>query len=307
VDKNETAFKSGFVAIVGRPNVGKSTLLNSLLGEKVAIITNKPQTTRNNIRGVLDTPTKQIVFTDTPGIHVSKNKLGENMVKSAESTAAGADVILLVTAPTTSGTVHKQDATIIQKMAVAQSATPKFLVLNKIDTIQRAEILPIVDAYKDLCNFAEIIPLSALNGDNLMDLRDSITKYLPNGPRYFPEGTVTDASDEYLIAEMIREKALYLMQEEIPHGIAVEILSLQLREDKPIIDIQVNIYCEKSSHKGMIIGKNGTMLKDIATRARLDIQRIYDEKINLQLWVKVKENWRDNDFLIRNFGLKSEN
>jgi len=300
-------FKSGFAAIVGRPNVGKSTLLNSLLGEKVAIITNKPQTTRNNIRGVLNTATEQIVFVDTPGIHVSKNKLGENMVKSAETTAVGADVVLLLTAPTVGGRpVHKQDEAIIHKMAAGKAAVATFLVINKIDTIQKNEILPIVDAYKDLFDFTEIVPISALKGENLMNLRDLVTKYLPTGPRYFPEGVVTDASDAFLVAEMIREKALYLLQEEVPHGIAIEILSLKLREDKPIIDIQANIYCEKNSHKGMIIGKQGAMLKEIATRARMDIQRIYDEKINLQLWVKVKENWRDSDFLIRNFGLKSE-
>lgn len=300
-------FKSGFAAIVGRPNVGKSTLLNSLLGEKVAIITNKPQTTRSNLRGILNNVDCQIVFVDTPGIHAAKNKLGDNMVKSAESVVSGADVILLVTAPNQSGRlVNKLDGEIIQKMGKAKSATKKILVINKIDTIQKGEILPIVDAYKDLCDFEEIIPISALKGENLSDLRDSIEKYLPEGPRYFPEGMMTDASDAFLVSEMIREKALYMLQEEVPHGVAVEILSMKLREDKPIIDIQANIYCEKASHKGMIIGKQGAMLKSIATRARMDIERIYEEKINLQLWVKVKENWRDSDFYIRNFGLKGD-
>ena len=299
-------FKSGFVAIVGRPNVGKSTLLNSLLGEKVAIITNKPQTTRNNIRGILNGPDNQIVFIDTPGIHASKTKLGENMVKSAESTVSGADIVLFLTSPPNPGTsriIRPLDAEIAARLS---KASKKFLVINKIDTVQKAEILPIVDAYKGLADFAEIIPISALKGENLADLRDSIIKYLPTGPRYFPEGMVTDASDAFLVAEMIREKALYLLQEEIPHGIAVEILSLKLREDKPIIDIQANIYCEKPSHKGMVIGKQGAMLKNIATRARMDIERIYEEKINLQIWVKVKENWRDSDFFIKSFGLKGE-
>jgi len=294
-------FKSGFAAIVGRPNVGKSTLLNSFLGEKVAIITNKPQTTRNNIRGILTGSDSQIVFVDTPGIHKPKHKLGKNMVKLAESSMADGDVILFVIAPT----IHSADKEIAKRLS--QSKGVKFLVINKIDTIDKGEILPIVDAYKELCDFAEIIPISAIKGENLLTLKENIIKYLPNGPRYFPEGMVTDAADAFIVSEMIREKALYLLQEEIPHGIAVEILSLTKREDKPIIDIQANIYCEKSSHKGMIIGKGGAMLKDIATRARMDIERIYDEKINLQLWVKVKENWRDSDFLMRSFGFRDDN
>ena len=294
-------FKSGFAAIVGRPNVGKSTLLNSFLGEKVAIITNKPQTTRNNIRGILTSNEFQIVFVDTPGIHTPKHKLGKNMVKMAENSMADGDVILFVIAPAITGF----DKEIARRLANNKGV--KFLVINKIDTITKGEILPIVDAYKELCDFAEIIPISAMKGENLDTLRDNIIKYLPAGPRYFPEGMVTDASDAFIVSEMIREKALYLLQEEIPHGVAVEILSLTRREDKPIIDIQANIYCEKSSHKGMIIGKGGAMLKDIATKARLDIERIYDEKINLQLWVKVKEKWRDSDFYVRSLGFREEN
>jgi len=294
-------FKSGFAAIVGRPNVGKSTLLNSFLGEKVAIITNKPQTTRNNIRGILTTSEFQIVFVDTPGIHTPKHKLGKNMVKLAENSMADGDVILFVIAPQ----ITNFDKEIAQRLAKSKGV--KFLVINKIDTIDKGEILPIVDAYKEFCDFAEIIPVSAIKGENLGTLRDNIIKYLPTGPRYFPEGMLTDAADSFIVSEMIREKALYLLQEEIPHGMAVEILSLSRREDKPIIDIQANIYCEKSSHKGIIIGKGGAMLKNIATRARMDIERIYDEKINLQLWVKVKENWRDSDFLIRSLGFREEN
>ena len=293
-------FKSGFAAIVGRPNVGKSTLLNSFLGEKVAIITNKPQTTRNNIRGILTTAESQIVFVDTPGIHTPKHKLGKNMLKMAENTIAGGDVVLFVIAPAVTG-FDKEIAGRLAKIGGV-----KFLVINKIDTIGKSEILPIVDAYRELCDFAEIVPISAMKGENLGTLKDCIIKYLPRGPRYFPDDMVTDATDAFIVSEMIREKALYLLQEEIPHGIAVEILSLTGREDKPIIDIQANIYCEKSSHKGIIIGKGGTMLKDIATRARLDIERIYEEKINLQLWVKVKENWRDSDFFMRTLGYREE-
>jgi len=297
------SFKSGFVAIVGRPNVGKSTLMNSFLGEKVAIITNKPQTTRNNIRGILNLPDAQIVFVDTPGLHAPKHKLGKNMVRLAESSMSDGDVILFVIAPF----VHRADVEITQNLSKNNPNAAKFLVINKIDTVTKPEILPIVDAYKDVCAFDEIIPISAMKGENLTDLRDSILKYLPHGPRYFPENMKTDASDAFIVAEMIREKALYLLQEEIPHGIAVEILSLSTREGKPIIDIQANLYCEKASHKGMIIGKQGIMLKDIATRARLDIERIYDEKINLQLWVKVKEKWRDSDYFVKNFGFREEN
>ena len=301
----ENDFKSGFVAIVGRPNVGKSTLLNSFLGEKVAIITNKPQTTRNTIRGIITSESCQVIFIDTPGIHNFKNKLGENMVKLAESSAASGDIILFVTDPPAGKKlVHNMDKEIIERMP--KSGIKKFLVINKIDTIQKGEILPLVDAYQGLCDFDEIIPISAIKGENLDDLRESIIKYLPKGPKYFPEGMVTDASDAFLISEMIREKALYLLQEEIPHGIAIEILSLKTRKDKPIIDIEANIYCEKASHKGMIIGKKGAMLKEIATRARLDIQRIYEDKINLQLWVKVKERWRDSDFYIKNLGFREE-
>lgn len=290
-------FKSGFTAIVGRPNVGKSTLLNSLLGEKVAIITNKPQTTRNNIRGILNLPNAQIVFIDTPGIHSPKHKLGKNMVRLAESSVADGDISLFVISPI----IAKADMEIAQKLSKAGGI--KFLVINKIDTINKGDILPIVDAYKEICDFKEIIPISAIKGENLLDLKESIIKYLPKGPRYFPEGVLTDASDEFLIAEMIREKALYMLHEEIPHGIAVEVMSLNRRQDKPIIDINATLYCEKNSHKGMIIGKGGAMLKEISTRARMDIERIYYEKINLQLWVKVKENWRDSDFMIKSLGL----
>ncbi|MCL2396904.1 MAG: GTPase Era [Defluviitaleaceae bacterium] len=299
-------FRSGFVTIMGRPNVGKSTLLNSFLGEKVAIITSKPQTTRNNIRGIISNSESQIVFVDTPGIHAAKTKLGENMVKLAENSVADADIILLVTAARDGGYIHKMDMEIVSKLSKSGTSAKKILVINKIDTIDRGEILPMMDAYKELCNFDEIVPISALKGDNLMVLREAITKYLPIGPRYFPEGMVTDASDAFLVAEMIREKALYLLQEEIPHGINVEIMSMKVRPDKPILDIEANIYCDKASHKGMIIGKQGAMLKQIATRARQDIERIYEEKINLQIWVKIKENWRDSDYFIKNFGFRNE-
>jgi len=301
MDKN---FKSGFASIVGRPNVGKSTLLNSLLGEKIAIITNKPQTTRNIIRGIMTTQECQIVFVDTPGHHKSKDKLSENMVKMSERSVKDGDVVLFVTAPAERHDIHPADTDILEVLANRKST--KFLLINKIDTITKDRVLAITKAYNDICTFDETFPISALKGDNLLALKESIFKYLPNGPKYFPDDIMTDASDAFLVGEMIREKALYLLQEEIPHGIAVEIGSLKKREDKDIIDIEATIFCEKNSHKGIIIGKQGAMLKDIGTRARRDIQRLYDEKINLQLWVKIKENWRDSDYFMRNLGFKAD-
>jgi len=297
-------FKSGFASIVGRPNVGKSTLLNSLLGEKIAIITNKPQTTRNIIRGIMTTDEFQVIFVDTPGHHRAKDKLSENMVKMSERSVKDGDVVLFVTAPAEKHDIHPADMDMLEILSKRNST--KFLLINKIDTISKDRVLAITKAYNDVCAFDETFPVSALKGDNLLALRECIVRYFPNGPRYFPEGIMTDSSDAFLVGEMIREKALYLLQEEIPHGIAVEIGSLKKREDKDIIDIEATIYCEKNSHKGIIIGKQGAMLKDIGTRARRDIQRLYDEKINLQLWVKIKENWRDSDFFMRNLGFKAD-
>ncbi|MCL2575059.1 MAG: GTPase Era [Defluviitaleaceae bacterium] len=295
-------FKSGFVAIVGRPNVGKSTLLNSIMGEKIAIITNKPQTTRNIVRGIITTDNTQIIFIDTPGMHRPKDKLSENMVKMAENSIKDADVVLFITSPSEKSDIHPADNDILAQLSGVK--TKKFLVINKIDTIDKGRILPITDTYNKICAFDETLPISALKGENLLILREAIEKYLPLGPKYFPEGMMTDAPDAFIVAEMIREKALYMLQEEIPHGIAVEINSLKKRENKEIIDIEATIYCEKNSHKGMIIGKSGAMLKEIGIRARRDIQRLYEEKINLKTWVKIKENWRDSDFFMRNFGFK---
>jgi GTP-binding protein Era len=297
-------FKSGFASIVGRPNVGKSTLLNSLLGEKIAIITNKPQTTRNIIKGIMTTDESQIIFVDTPGHHRAKDKLSENMVKMSERSVKDGDVVLFVTAPAERHDIHPADLVLLEILSKRRSA--KFLVINKIDTVTKDRVYAITKAYNDACAFEETFPVSALKGDNLLALRESIFKYLPTGPKYFPDGIMTDSSDVFLVGEMIREKALYLLQEEIPHGIAVEITTLKKRETGEIIDIEATIYCEKNSHKGIIIGKQGAMLKDIGTRARRDIQRLYDEKINLQLWVKIKENWRDSDYYMRNLGFKTE-
>ena len=300
----ENTFKSGFAAIVGRPNVGKSTLLNSMMGEKLAIITNKPQTTRNIVRGIMTTRDAQVVFVDTPGMHKAKDKLSENMVKMAENSVRDSDVILFVTAPAEKQDIHPGDKDILAQMVKIKST--KFLVINKIDTIDKGRILPITQAYNDVCAFDETFPVSAMKGENLLLLKENILKVLPEGPQMFPADMSTDVPDAFIIGEMIREKALYMLQEEIPHGIAVEITALKKRADKEIIDIEATIYCEKKTHKGIIIGKQGAMLKEIGTRSRRDIQRMYEEKINLQLWVKIKENWRDSDFFMRNFGFKTE-
>ena len=297
-------FKSGFVAIVGRPNVGKSTLLNSLMGAKIAIITNKPQTTRNNIRGIITNEDCQVVFIDTPGIHKPKDKLSENMVKMADNTIKDGDIVLFVTSPAEKSDIHPADKDILE--GLAKKSGKKFLVINKIDTVSKDRLLPITQAYNEACKFDETFPISALKGQNLLALKEHIFENLPQGPKYFPDGMSTDSPDEFLVAEMIREKALYLLQEEIPHGINVEVSSLKARKDKDIVDIEATIYCEKNSHKGMVIGKNGAMLKEIGTRARKDIQRLYEDKVNLQLWVKIKENWRDSDFFMRSFGFKAD-
>ncbi|MCL2854228.1 MAG: GTPase Era [Defluviitaleaceae bacterium] len=300
----EKTYKSGFAAIVGRPNVGKSTLLNSLLGEKVAIITNKPQTTRNMVRGIITTDEAQIVFVDTPGMHIAKDKLSENMVKMAENSIKNGDVVLFMTAPAEKSDIHPADVEILKGLAKVSAA--KFLLINKVDLVDKGRLLPIMEAYNNACPFDETIPISALKGENLLNLRETIVKYLPAGPKFFPDDMMTDAPDKFIISEMIREKALYLLQEEIPHGIAVEITQLKKREGKEIVDIEATIYCEKNSHKGIIIGKGGAMLKEIGIRSRKDIQRIYEEKVNLQMWVKIKENWRDSDFFMRNFGFKAD-
>jgi GTP-binding protein Era len=293
---SENQFRSGFAALIGRPNVGKSTLLNRLIGEKVAIVSNKPQTTRNVIQGVLTGDGYQIIFIDTPGIHKPKTRLAQNMVKTAENASDGVDVVLFLTEPKTR--VKAEDAVIIDRLM--KQKTPVFLVVNKADTISKPELLNVMAAYKDY-GFAEIVPVSALKGDNTDNLIKVVAGYLPNGPKYFPDDTLTDKPERFIASEMIREKALFFLQDEIPHGIAVEITSMKERESRALIDIEATVYCEKESHKGIVIGKKGAVLKEIGTRARMDISRLLGCGVNLQLWVKVKENWRDSDFYVRNF------
>ena len=291
-------FKSGFVTLIGRPNVGKSTLMNRLIGQKIAITSNKPQTTRNRIQTVYTSEEGQIVFIDTPGIHKAKNKLGEYMVTVAERTLNEVDVILWLVEPSTFiGAGERHIAEQLHK-----TKTPVILVINKLDTVNKEGILLFIDAYKDICNFAEIVPCSALKGENTEEIITSIMKYLPEGPQFYDADTVTDQPERQIAAELIREKALRLLDEEIPHGIAVAIEQMKEREGGRLMDIHATIVCERDSHKGIIIGKKGSMLKKIGTQAREEIENLLDMKVNLQLWVKVKKDWRDSDFLIKNFG-----
>lgn len=298
----ENNYKSGFAALIGRPNVGKSTLMNRLIGQKIAITSNKPQTTRNRIQTVYTDEEGQIIFLDTPGIHKAKNKLGEYMVSVAESTLRDVDVILwLVEASDYIGAGEQHIAECLRKVD-----TPVILVINKIDKVKKEEILGFIDAYKDICDFAEIIPLSALKGENTENLIPLIFKYMEDGPQYYDEDTVTDQPERQIAAELIREKALRKLDDEIPHGIAVAIDNMKERPRGNIMDIDATIICERDSHKGIIIGKQGSMLKAIGTDARKDIEAMLGMKVNLKLWVKVKKNWRDSDFLIKNFGYRED-
>lgn len=290
------AYKSGFVTLIGRPNVGKSTLMNRLIGQKIAITSSKPQTTRNRIQTVYTSDQGQIVFVDTPGIHKAKNKLGDYMVHVAERTLSEVDVILWLVEP--SNFVGAGERHIIEQLQKVE--TPVILVINKADTVKKEELLPYMDTYRKMMDFQEIVPVSALKGDNTDILISCIMKYLPYGPAFYDEDTVTDQPMRQIVAELIREKALRLLEEEIPHGIAVSIEKMQQR--KNIWEIEATIVCERDSHKGIIIGKGGSMLKRIGTAARPDIEDLLEQHVNLQLWVKVKKDWRDSDFLMKNFG-----
>ena len=291
-------FKSGFVTLIGRPNVGKSTLMNHLIGQKIAITSEKPQTTRNRIQTVYTDERGQIIFLDTPGIHKAKNKLGEYMVNVAENTLKEVDVILWLVEPTTF--IGAGERNIAEQLSKIK--TPVILVINKIDTVKsKEEILTFIAAYKDILNFAEIIPVSALKEMNIEDVKSSIFKYLPAGPQFYDEDTVTDQPMRQIAAELIREKALRMLDDEIPHGIAVVIDQMKERPNG-IIDVDATIVCERDSHKGIIIGKGGSMLKRIGTAARMEIENLMDTKVNLKLWVKVRREWRDSDMYMKNYG-----
>lgn len=290
--------KSGFVTLIGRPNVGKSTLMNRLIGQKIAITSNKPQTTRNRIQTVYTSEEGQIVFLDTPGIHKAKNKLGEYMVNVAEKTLNEVDLILWLVEPTTFiGAGERHIAEQLQNVK-----TPKFLIINKVDTVKKEEILTFIDAYRTIVDFDEIIPVSALKGTNTDEVISEIFRYLPYGPMFYDEDTVTDQPMRQIVAELIREKALRSLDEEIPHGIAVYIDRMQERKTHDIIDIDATIVCERDSHKGIVIGKQGQMLKKIGQQARIEIEKMMEIKINLKLWVKVRKEWRDSDIQLKNFG-----
>ncbi len=289
-------FKSGFATLIGRPNVGKSTLMNHLIGQKIAITSSRPQTTRNRIQTVYTSEEGQIVFVDTPGIHKPKNKLGNYMVHIAERALTEVDVILWLVEPTTF--IGAGERHIMEQLKKVK--TPVILVINKTDKVKKEEVLTFIDAYRKEMDFSEIVPVSALKGDNTDTLISCIMAYLPYGEPFYDEDTVTDQPERQIVAELIREKALRCLEEEIPHGIAVVIESMKFR--RKIADIEATIICERESHKGIIIGKKGAMLKKIGSQARTEIEDMLECRVNLQLWVKVRKGWRDSDLYMKNFG-----
>ena len=302
-------FKSGFVTLIGRPNVGKSTLMNNLIGQKIAITSSKPQTTRNRIQTVYTDEVGQIIFLDTPGIHKAQNKLGEYMDSVAERTLSEVDVVLWLVEPTTFiGKGEQHRAKLLET-----TKTPVILVVNKIDTVEKGELLPVIDKYKDIVDFKACIPVSAVTGENKEDLLKTVFDLLPEGPMYYDEDVVTDQAERQITAELIREQTLRRLKDEVPHGVAVMIESMKEEKDtsvrhshKNIMNIEATIFCERDSHKGIIIGKKGAMLKEIGTNARHQISDLLGMKVNLNLWVKVKKDWRNSDSLMKNFGYKEE-
>jgi len=291
-------YKSGFVTIIGRPNVGKSTLINRLIGEKIAITSDKPQTTRNRIQCILTTDTHQVVFLDTPGIHKPKHKLGEYMVKVAQDTVREVDVVLFVVDD--SASIGAGDKYIMEQLEGIE--TPIILVMNKIDKMNQEQFNKLYQEYKATGLFDKIIGISAAEGANLYSLIDTIVEYMPEGPQYFPEDMITDQTERVIVAEIIREKILHYTEQEIPHGIAVETTLMKQRPEKDIIEIHATIYCERKSHKGIIIGKNGRKLKGIGKSAREDIEKLLGSKVYLELWVKIKEDWRNSDSILKGLG-----
>ena len=300
---NLSTYKSGFVAIIGRPNVGKSTLMNHLIGQKIAITSSKAQTTRNRIQTVYTDDEGQIVFLDTPGINKAKNKLGEYMMNVAYSTLNEVDIVMWIVEPTTfigAGERHIIDV-------LSKVNTPVVLVINKTDTVDKQAVADAINTYKEVHDFDAIVPVSALRGHNQAELIKTLKGLLPFGPQFYDEDTITDQPERQIVAEMIREQALRQLDKEIPHGIAVVIDRMKERPDGSCIDIEATIICERDSHKGIIIGKQGAMLKKIGTKARISMENLLDMKVNLKLWVKVKKDWRDSDTLLRNYGYREEN
>lgn len=294
--------KSGFVALIGRSNVGKSTLMNRIIGEKIAIISDKAQTTRNRIQTVYNDNRGQIVFVDTPGLHKSKTRLGDFMVSVAKRAVRDVDLILWLVEP--NDFIGTGDEKVLEELNSVD--VPKILVINKVDTIQKDEVLKVIDLYSKRCKLDEIFPLSALTGYNVEELVDYIYKYLPEGHPFYDEDTITDQPVRQIISEYIREKAMNNLNDELPHGVTVYIDQMKRRNNRNLWDIDATIICEKASHKGMIIGKQGSMLKKIGQEARSDIEHLLTSKVNLKLWVKVKKDWRDSDFLIKNYGYNQD-
>ncbi|MGL4873135.1 MAG: GTPase Era [Clostridium sp.] len=293
-------FKSGFVSIVGRPNVGKSTLMNYIMGEKLSIVSNKPQTTRNNIQTIKTTDDYQMVFVDTPGIHKPKHKLGEYMVNSAKDSTKDVDLILFVTNP--DGELGKGDNFILENLQGKKC--PVFLVLNKIDEFTQDKVAETLIKYSEAFPFAEIIPISAAKGKNVDKLLNLMAEKLPEGPKYYPEDMITDVQERFVVSEIVREKALRCLRDEVPHGIAVDIIRMK-KSEKGTYHIEADIICEKDSHKGIIIGKNGVVLKKIGETARYELERFLGTKVMLKLWVKVRKEWRDNNNLLKELGYKN--
>lgn len=292
--------KSGFVTIIGRPNVGKSTLINRIVGEKLSITSNKPQTTRNKIQLIHTTQEAQIIFMDTPGIQKPKNKLGTYMLGVSRETLGEVDVITAMV--DASKKIGSMDQWIFKELEGFKDKTPMILLINKIDEISKPDILPLIDQYAKLNLFEEIIPISAINGENIGEYLSILESFLPEGPQYFPNDMITDQPEKFIVAEFIREKALENLQEEVPHGVMVVVESMKMRENKNLMDIEATIFVERKSHKGIIIGKSGSMLKKIGSASRLDLERLLDTKINLQLWVKVSKDWREKENQVERFG-----
>ena len=295
------SFKSGFVTIVGRANVGKSTLSNRLAGEKISIISSKPQTTRNTIKTIINTEDSQVIFLDTPGIHKPKNKLGEYMVNLAENTLNEVDIVLFL-AEATDEEPGVGDMYIIEQLKKLK--TPVFLIINKIDLIKKEQLFTRINKYTSVMDFKTVIPISALNNEGTDIVMKEILKLLPEGPKYFPDDIITDQPEKMIAAELIREKILELILEEVPHGTGVEVISFKERSGRDLVDIEANIYCEKETHKGILIGKEGKMLKKIGSLARIDIENLLGVKVFLQLWVKVKQDWRNSDNMLKTLGYK---
>lgn len=296
------SYKSGFVSIIGRPNVGKSTFINRVIGQKIAIMSDKPQTTRNKIQGVYTTNDSQTIFIDTPGIHKPKHKLGDFMMKVAQNTLKEVDLILfMINAEEGYG---RGDEFIIERLK--QTNTPVFLIINKIDQIHPEQLLPLIEQYKELYPFKEIVPISALQGNNVDTLLQQIEAYLPEGPQYYPEDQVTDHPERFIITELIREKVLHLTREEIPHSVAVVMDTLERRENNSAIYVGATIIVERDSQKGIIIGKQGSMLKEVGKRARVDIEALLGSKVFLELWVKVQKDWRNKASQLRDYGFRED-